>query len=484
MSPMHRTPFIILTASALAAAGLSPAFADDLPTVTGDFLGDGTTSTLSFTQLDDGCTWAAGNKTGNVDYTDFKAHRDCPDLAAVGDIDGDGTDEVVATWFSLSPWFDASTLVISPDSGISTRHQVMDAPSIVKVEDVNGDGLGDVVVWTDQSQSVSVALGQADATLGDPKHYNSSTSHNTFYVQDVTGDGVADIVTVTLPFADPEGALWVYDVKENKDVAVYSSPDFDPISVDIVDSQGDGSADDFVVVSGDGTTTTFVHLGGHIWTSGANDEPNVLAPTTGAEEEDDAPTNETPEPVATPTPTATQPTATPTETTPEPADDETTSTPEPAETTTPAQATTTRAPAPAETATPVTAPTTSPVTTPARRVKSAKVVSVRPAKTSTIGGFLAKAALVTVRASEGPTGGQVTKFAKLVSNTVRAASPVAAQRDGAQLDGAQLDGAQLDGAQLDGAQLDGAQLDGAQLDGAQLDGAQLDGAQLDGAQLD
>ncbi|MGV9589426.1 DUF4185 domain-containing protein [Streptomyces tendae] len=173
----------------------------EVPAV-GDFDGDGIDDIITFTRedtadvyvaLSDGGTFGAGQKW----HDDFAPWAQFP---AVGDVDGDGLDDLIA--FTQDASNDVY-VALNEGGKFGAPYKAHDhfAPEgeRPRVADVNGDGHDDVVTFTGgEAADVYVALSDGAVFGGGQKWADFFAPDGEFpYVGDYDGDGNADIVTFT-----------------------------------------------------------------------------------------------------------------------------------------------------------------------------------------------------------------------------------------------------------------------------------------------
>ncbi|NUT33886.1 MAG: VCBS repeat-containing protein [Hamadaea sp.] len=169
--------------------------------LTGDFDGDGKADAVTFTHGNDADAWVALSTgtafAGSTKWHDFFAPRH--ELAAVGDVNGDGKDDIVS--FTHDGLGDVWVALSTGDSFAASQkwHDWFAlAGEYPAVADVNGDGKDDVITFTqgpDTAADVYVALSTGTSFAASAKwHDLFAVGSELPRVGDVTGDGKADIV--------------------------------------------------------------------------------------------------------------------------------------------------------------------------------------------------------------------------------------------------------------------------------------------------
>ncbi|WP_395700260.1 FG-GAP repeat domain-containing protein [Aquabacterium sp.] len=114
---------------------------------------------------------------------------------AVGDLDGDGRPEIVATGQNGH----VNIHKVQADGTVSTSAWKWGTPTGLRIADIDGDGRLDLVMALDgQADSIQIRYQQADGTLSapDPVYNEGRASYSgTLVVGDLNGDGRLDIVS-------------------------------------------------------------------------------------------------------------------------------------------------------------------------------------------------------------------------------------------------------------------------------------------------
>jgi hypothetical protein len=117
---------------------------------------------------------------------------------AVGDVNGDGRDDIVASWGGNSPTY-IGILLQNADGSLGEMQTMptLDIPAPVAIADIDGDGRKDIVVAHDGWTSISLYRQRADGTLMPQELFPSiygSWEGDALAVGDINGDGRPDIV--------------------------------------------------------------------------------------------------------------------------------------------------------------------------------------------------------------------------------------------------------------------------------------------------
>lgn len=132
---------------------------------------------------------------------------------AVGDVNSDGRDDLVMSHGGNSPnshisigYQSAAGDIAAPDPKSS-----LDLPGTVRVGDINGDGLNDVVVRHEGFDSIGVYMQNANGQLLNESVYthfptaNSGSGHDDMVIADIDNDGFNDVLA-----REPGEGIWVW----------------------------------------------------------------------------------------------------------------------------------------------------------------------------------------------------------------------------------------------------------------------------------
>ncbi len=140
---------------------------------------------------------------GQFDYTQTAASANSPEAVAVGDVNGDGRDDVVMTnSFYFSPTTDYRVFIFFQQSSgklgsaisLPTNATYVCRPTSVAIADVNGDGRKDLIIG-ESGCGIEIFLQNAAGELVSTGVAASPETHK-IRAADVDGDGRTDIVGV------------------------------------------------------------------------------------------------------------------------------------------------------------------------------------------------------------------------------------------------------------------------------------------------
>lgn len=184
---------------------------------------------------------------------------DTTNAPAVGDLNGDGNNDVVAGGIVLLSNGPGSDSFYSPTAEPSGG--AFSAGGAVAIADFSGDGIPDLVAY---GRTVDILVGHGDGTFDSPMSYSANgSSHSGVAVADFNGDGKLDAVTsdsdtgtVSLLLGNGNGALTYAGA-----YAVGSSP----AAVVVGDFNGDGRPDVATANTSSNTVSVLLNDGG-AWT--------------------------------------------------------------------------------------------------------------------------------------------------------------------------------------------------------------------------
>lgn len=184
-------------------------FARDPTLATADLNGDEVPDLIAGLQSDPAmlCTWLGSEQSflvpGNCVDSGLPAWSRVPELERLGDLDGDGCEEVVArSYDSNVPWGHHLVEVFSgTDGGLLTAPMwVMDYGGLIAgAGDMTGDGRGDLLMsqWINpvlslyQSSGGTLSMTPVWTLVSDSPHWSASELNA---ARDLTGDGVNDVL--------------------------------------------------------------------------------------------------------------------------------------------------------------------------------------------------------------------------------------------------------------------------------------------------
>lgn len=135
---------------------------------------------------------------------------------ALGDVTGDGRDDVVVTAGGNTPNAFVNVFTQQPNGTLATTpvvYPAFDLPEAVRIGDVNHDGRNDVIAVHAGWLSLSVYLQQADGTLPAyeryPLPYRDYYHPDSLALADVSGDGALDVLIANHSSVPAENGLVV-----------------------------------------------------------------------------------------------------------------------------------------------------------------------------------------------------------------------------------------------------------------------------------
>lgn len=139
-----------------------------------------------------------------------------PGIIAVGDVNGDGLNDVVSANYYDN---NISVFIQLPDGKLATQttYPVNQGPFGVGIGDLNRDGLNDVIVGCAAADVIHVFTQNEGGTLTQSAVFRTERAPYGLAVGDVNGDGKNDIVIPNSGASSISIFTWVPDVKESYD---------------------------------------------------------------------------------------------------------------------------------------------------------------------------------------------------------------------------------------------------------------------------
>jgi len=285
--PRRNVPGVAGTVGFVAATQIpAGGFVSTNPVLTGDFNGDGKKDLVTVVTTPSFAISIAaslGNGDGTFQTASITAiPANSSDAFVVGDVNGDGKDDVVIVHL-LGSISSSSSLDVFLSNGDGTftfyNNFVITSNDLAGgiLYDINGDGKLDVVAVDSAGQSsgvgnVWVLLGDGQGNFGTPAQVPlSSHAGSSLVFGDFNGDGLLD-------FADNDyqsGQLTVYlGTSSNPQFAAaasYTTPDarYDGCANAVGDMTGDGKPEIVSANCGDNTVTIYVNNGDGTFQQGA-----------------------------------------------------------------------------------------------------------------------------------------------------------------------------------------------------------------------
>ena len=180
-----------------------------------------------------------------------------PSSVAVGDFNGDGIPDLAIANNNSND----ITILLGNGDGTFRLFGTFTAgglPNAINAGDFNGDGILDLAVANATTNNVSILLGNGDGSFAPPVNYATGSSPYSAELADFNGDGILDIVTAN--FGSNTVSVLLGNGDGTFQAAVNYAVGTNPAEVAIGDYNGDG-APDLAVVNEAGTVTILLNNG-------------------------------------------------------------------------------------------------------------------------------------------------------------------------------------------------------------------------------
>ncbi|MDO8493594.1 MAG: FG-GAP-like repeat-containing protein [bacterium] len=185
-----------------------------------------------------------------------------PHGVSVGDIDGDGKNDIVAannggTTISVLRNLGSGTFATKVDYTVGTN------PAYVAITDLNGDGKADLAVTNFGSASVSILINNGNGTFASKVDYTASTNAFGIAAGDLNGDGKNDLAVVN--FGDTKMSVFINNGNGTFAPRVDYAEDTGAYQVALGDINGDGRADIVVANNTVDSVSVFINNGNGVF---------------------------------------------------------------------------------------------------------------------------------------------------------------------------------------------------------------------------
>jgi hypothetical protein len=228
---------VSFAAAANFSAGITP-----ISVAVGDFNGDGKQDLALPNNVEEGGTVSIllGDGAGHFSAARSFAAGGYPLSSAVGDFNGDGTQDLAITNTAT----DDVSILLGDGTGSFSNAPTVQAgsePYSVAVGDFNGDGRQDLAVANDLSNTVSVLLGDGAGHFSAAINFGTGTLSTGVAVGDFNGDGKQDLAVPN--YGTNNVSILSGDGAGRFSAAVNFGAGVGPFSVEVGDFNGDGKQD-------------------------------------------------------------------------------------------------------------------------------------------------------------------------------------------------------------------------------------------------